>query len=65
MNKALLSLKEVSEYLGIGETKTREILRNRNCPFSMKIGYRWYANRKLLDQWLQEQTEHKGGSFTG
>nr|WP_303008368.1 excisionase [uncultured Anaerostipes sp.] len=65
MNKALLSLKEVSEYLGVGETKTREIMRNINCPFSMKIGYRWYADRKLLDQWLQEKIEHKGGSLTG
>ena len=28
MEKALLNVKEVSEYLGIGETKTRELLRN-------------------------------------
>lgn len=51
--------------MGIGETKTREIMRNINCPFSMKIGYRWYADRKLLDQWLQEKIEHKGGNLTG
>lgn len=62
IEKALLNLKEVSEYLGLGETKTRELLKNRNCPFSMKIGYRWYANRKLLDKWLQEQPEVKGAS---
>lgn len=59
IEKALLNLKEVSEYLGLGETKTREILKNRNCSFSMKIGYRWYANKKLLDEWLREQA--KGG----
>lgn len=55
-----MNLKEVSEYLGIGETKTRELLRDRNCPFSMKIGYRWYANKKILDKWVQEQSEKKG-----
>lgn len=56
-----MNLKEVSEYLGIGETKTRELLKSRNCPFSMKIGYRWYANKKILDKWIQEQSEKKGG----
>lgn len=64
IEKALLNLKEVSEYLGLGETKTRELLKKRNCPFSMKIGYRWYANRKLLDKWLQEQPRGKGGDFS-
>ncbi|MDU3548134.1 MAG: helix-turn-helix domain-containing protein [Clostridium sp.] len=62
MEKALLNLKEVSEYLGLGETKTRELLKSRNCPFSMKIGYRWYANKKILDKWIQEQSEKKGGN---
>lgn len=57
IEKALLNLKEVSEYLGLGETKTRELLKQRNCPFSMKIGYRWYANRRLLDTWLEQQTK--------
>ncbi|MCB6727954.1 helix-turn-helix domain-containing protein [Blautia marasmi] len=52
-----MNLKEVSEYLGIGETKTRELLKSRNCPFSMKIGYRWYANRRLLDTWLEQQAK--------
>ena len=28
MDKVLLNVKEVSEYLGLGETKTRELLRN-------------------------------------
>ncbi len=62
IEKALLNLKEVSEYLGLGETKTRELLKSRNCPFSMKIGYRWYANKKILDKWIQEQSEKKGGN---
>lgn len=57
IEKALLNLKEVSEYLGLGETKTRELLKSRNCPFSMMIGYRWYANKRLLDLWLDKQTK--------
>lgn len=63
IERALLNLKEVSEYLGLGETKTREILKDRNCPFSLKIGYRWYANKKSLDKWLQEQAESRRGGF--
>lgn len=57
IEKALLNLKEVSEYLGLGETKTRELLKKRDCPFSMKIGYRWYANKRLLDLWLDKQAK--------
>ncbi|MFQ6948709.1 MAG: helix-turn-helix domain-containing protein [Blautia hansenii] len=58
-----MNLKEVSEYLGLGETKTRELLKSRNCPFSMKIGYRWYANKELLDKWICEQSRGKGCGF--
>ena len=30
----------------------------RNCPFSaQKIGYRWYAARRLLDTWLEQQAK--------
>lgn len=57
IEKALLNLKEVSGYLGLGETKTRELLKKRDCPFSMKIGYRWYANKRLLDLWLDKQAK--------
>lgn len=52
MEKALLNLKEFCQYLGIGETKAREILTKTNNPFTVRIGNRLYANKILLDKWL-------------
>ncbi len=50
--KALLSLKEVCEYTGWGMTKVREILKRENSPFTVRMGNRLYANKKLFDDYL-------------
>jgi len=49
--RRLLSIKEVCEYLGIGETKARELVRGRN-GFGLMIGNRWYADKIRLDEWI-------------
>lgn len=51
-DKKLLDLKEFCEYLGVGETKGREIIKQRDCPFRVRIGNRLYANKTLLDKWV-------------
>jgi len=51
-NKKLLSIKEVCIYLGIGETKARELIRGHN-GFGIRIGNRWYADKIKLDKWLE------------
>jgi excisionase family DNA binding protein len=54
--KALLTVEEVQNYLGLGETTVRQMLRNkRKYGFGLRIGNRLYANKKQLDQWLDEQ----------
>lgn len=54
--KALLNLDEFSEYLGIGETMARRMLRNpKKYGFGLRIGNRLYANKKQLDLWLDMQ----------
>ena len=53
--KGLLNVKEFCHYLGIGETKARELLRNPKNGFTVKIGNRLYAHRKKLDKWLDNQ----------
>lgn len=53
--KALLNIKELCEYLGIGQTKARELLRGHN-GFGVKIGNRWYANKGKLDIWIERET---------
>ena len=50
-NKKLLTLKEVCENLGIGQTKDREQVRGHN-GFGVQIGNRWYADKSKLDRWI-------------
>lgn len=52
MEKALLNLKEFCQYLGIGETKARELLTKTNNNYTVRIGNRLYANKIMLDRWL-------------
>lgn len=54
--KALLNLEEFCTYLGIGKTKGWELLKDPTSPFTMKIGNRYYANKKKLDQWLDRNS---------
>ena len=53
--KALLNVKELCEYLGIGKTKARELLRGNN-GFGIQIGNRWYANKNKLDEWIDRES---------
>ena len=48
MDKKLLNIKEICEYLGIGETKARELVRGHN-GFGVRIGNRWYADKKQYE----------------
>ncbi len=50
-----VNIKELCDYLGIGQTKARELLRGYN-GFGVKIGNRWYANKKKLDAWIDRET---------
>lgn len=54
MEKILLSVNEFSEYLGIGKTKAREILRKNTNKFTVRIGNRLYANKLILDKFIEE-----------
>lgn len=53
--KALLTVKELCNYLGIGETKARELVRGHN-GFGVQIGNRWYANKQKLDEWISNMS---------
>lgn len=56
-DKALLNISEFCAYLGIGETKARELLKTPRNGFSMQIGAKWYAHKDRLDQWLLNQCD--------
>ena len=53
--KALLNIRELCDYLGIGQTKARELLRGHN-GFGVQIGNRWYANKSKLDDWINRES---------
>lgn len=53
--KALLNVKEMCDYLGIGQTKARELLADPRNKFTVRIGNRLYAHKGKLDVWLQNQ----------
>lgn len=55
MEKRLLTIKEVSQYLNIGMTKAREIVRGRN-GFGLQIGNKWYADLEGLKKWIENRT---------
>ena len=50
--KALLTIKDMMEYLSWGETTVRKELSKPNCSFVVRKGNRLYANRKLLDKYI-------------
>lgn len=54
--KALLNIDEYCAYLGIGKTKARELLKAPNNTYTIRIGNRLYANKKLLDKWLDSNS---------
>lgn len=54
-DKGLLSVKEMCVYLSIGQTKCRELLADPANGFTVRIGNRLYAHRKMLDIWLENQ----------
>lgn len=54
-DKALLNVKEMCSYLGIGQTKARELLSNPANNFTIRIGNRLHAHKGRLDKWLLEQ----------
>ena len=51
--KALLNVSEMMLYTGWGENSVRDELNHPKCPYVVRKGNRLYANRKLLDRYLE------------
>lgn len=48
VDKRLLNVKEFCAYLGIGQTKARELLTKTDNPYTVRLNGRLYANKILL-----------------
>ena len=57
--QALLNIKQLCEYTGLGETKIREILRRPESTFTIRVGNRLYANKKLFDEYLDRCAKYQ------
>lgn len=57
--KKLLNLKEFCDYLGIGQTKARELMTKTDNPYTVRIGKRLYANKRMLDRWVDSISGNK------
>lgn len=54
MKKRLLSIKDLCEYTGWGKTKVREILKRPDSKFTVQMGNRLYADKKLFDDYIEK-----------
>lgn len=59
MEKALLNINELCTYTGWGKTKVREILKRPDSPFTVQMGNRLYANKKLFDEYLNKCAKYQ------
>lgn len=59
IERRLLDIENFADYLSIGKTQARKILKSPDCHFSLQIGNRWYADKNLVDEWLDEQLKNK------
>lgn len=59
--KALLTVPELCSYLGICDTKARQLLKHPRCTFRVKLPgcNKLYAHRGKLDEWLEQQAKSK------
>lgn len=50
--KALLNVSAMMAYTGWGENSVRDELNHPKCPYVVRKGNRLYANRRLLEKYL-------------
>lgn len=53
----LLNIEETAHYLNIGKTKTRELMKQYDKQWAVRIGNRSYAHKDLLNKWLLAQVK--------
>lgn len=56
-DKILWSVREAAIYSSIGESKIREMAKQDDCPFSLKIGRKIRIKRKEFETYLSNAKE--------
>lgn len=55
-SKKLLSINEFAKYMGLGDTKARELLKNTRLGFRVRINNSIMINRQKLDEYLDKNS---------
>lgn len=56
IDRKLLSVKEFSSYINVSERTARTMLAEPNCPYVCRIRGRIFANKTILDKWIDNNT---------
>lgn len=59
--KILLNVAETADYLNLGKTQVRALMKSCRRVWVIQLGNRSYAHRELLNKWLLAQV-HSGTS---
>ncbi|MDR3306777.1 MAG: helix-turn-helix domain-containing protein [Endomicrobium sp.] len=54
LNKQIMDIKELSQYLGIGKSKIYSLIRMKKIPAS-KIGRQYRFSKDIVDSWLRDK----------
>ncbi len=52
----LLSISQFCKYMSIGQTTARKLLAEPNCPYRFRVGGKIFANKSILDKWIDSNT---------
>ena len=58
MADQLLTLEQVAEYLNVDKFTVYRLLADKDLP-AFKVGNQWRFKRKLLENWLQKNSNAK------
>lgn len=59
MDDTLMTFDEFCEYLKIGKTKARELIKKPTCRYVVHIGRRVFIHKELLDEELKKNAEYR------
>ena len=60
MQRIMLTVKEVSEALGIGINQTYSLVKSDDFP-TIKIGQQYFIPKDLFYEWIDEKLKEKKG----
>lgn len=58
MENRLLSLKELSKYVGVSKATIYRYIKGRKIP-AIKVGRLWKFRKEKIDEWLDKQSQGK------